>query len=174
MSKGESIIFGTYNDIPVKWRVLAKVDEKILLITERILLLKEYHSERGFISWKNCDMRNKTLTSLHVSMFSKEQRGLISTTYNTSSSSELFMSMDRAIVEDKLFLLSVDDLYRYLPSAKARIAKINGFTTWWWLRSPGIYDNDAACICYGGYENLYGYNTFRELGGVRPALWLNL
>ena len=47
-------------------------------------------------------------------------------------------------------------------------------TWWWWLRSPGGSSYYAAGVYYGGYLLMNGTNTFRESGGVRPALWLNL
>ncbi|MDR2728733.1 MAG: DUF6273 domain-containing protein [Chitinispirillales bacterium] len=42
--------------------------------------------------------------------------------------------------------------------------------TWWWLRSPGNNSNNAAYVNNDGNVNMNGNNTFRESGGVRPAL----
>jgi len=51
----------------------------------------------------------------------------------------------------------------------------NGEEAWgWWLRSPGNYSNNAAFVYNAGYVYMNGHYTFRESGGVRPALWLNL
>jgi hypothetical protein len=43
----------------------------------------------------------------------------------------------------------------------------------WWLRSPGYYSNEAACVYGNGVVNDDGNYVFRDVG-VRPALWLNL
>ena len=43
---------------------------------------------------------------------------------------------------------------------------------WWWLRSPGEMQHLAARVAYGGALN-FDYVDF-EIGGVRPACWLDL
>jgi len=49
--------------------------------------------------------------------------------------------------------------------------------SWWWLRSPGATSNSAAAVNIGGSINVRGRDantSHPEMGGVRPALWLNL
>jgi hypothetical protein len=41
---------------------------------------------------------------------------------------------------------------------------------WWWLRSPGNNDNNAANVNNDGNVNDNGNNVNNENGGVRPAL----
>ena len=43
---------------------------------------------------------------------------------------------------------------------------------WWWLRSPGFLQSDAAYVDYDGA--LYSRDAYYDGGGVRPAFWLNL
>ena len=43
---------------------------------------------------------------------------------------------------------------------------------WWWLRSPGYYQGDAADVNNDGSLNFNSVN--RASGCVRPALWVNL
>jgi len=45
-----------------------------------------------------------------------------------------------------------------------------GCTAWWWLRSPGNNQNNAANVNNDGNVNLNGNNVNNETGGVRPAL----
>ena len=57
----------------------------------------------------------------------------------------------------------------------ARIAQsANGTASWWWLRSPGDGSHSAALVTGYGRVNLYGFLAYGDVGGVRPALWLNL
>jgi len=58
--------------------------------------------------------------------------------------------------------------------ATAVNATVRQYGSWWWLRSPGNYQDRAAGVGDDGYVYLPGYTTFREAGGVRPALRLNL
>jgi len=51
----------------------------------------------------------------------------------------------------------------------------DGKETWnWWLRSSGLGSYTAAYVRGAGHVRVTGYEAFREWGGVRPALWLNL
>jgi hypothetical protein len=49
---------------------------------------------------------------------------------------------------------------------------------WWWLRSPGEADALAAYITDKGAINITGKTIFAfaetQMGGLRPALWINL
>ena len=45
----------------------------------------------------------------------------------------------------------------------------------WWLRSQGVDTNYAAYVNENGAVNVSGVNVYHyRIGGVRPALWLNL
>lgn len=72
-------------------------------------------------------------------------------------------------------MLSLEEAKRYFSDDEQRIAKDEkGATNWWWLRSSGDY-NDAAAIDNDGTILAYDYYyNVSEVGGVRPALWLNL
>jgi hypothetical protein len=94
---------------------------------------------------------------------------------------------------DKIFLLSIEEVVRcfgdsgqtknknpnsewYISDTfnKERVAAYGGKAWWWWLRSPGYLGNCAAHVGTGGRLSVYGSSVIRDVGGVRPALWLNL
>ena len=53
--------------------------------------------------------------------------------------------------------------------------KVEGTSTcWWWLRSPGYFQNGAALVSYGGVVFSYGSTVSNGYGGVRPAMWIDL
>ena len=60
--------------------------------------------------------------------------------------------------------------------SRARIAyDAAGLASWWWLRSPGIFPLRAARVDIGGHVDVSGDDSVGwSVGGVRPALWLNL
>ena len=97
---------------------------------------------------------------------------------------------------DKVWLLSLDDIRRYgrrFSTDKNRTAipmeyltKEIDFCTsdackrnrvvgnaWWWLRSPGGEQKNAAYIHYSGFVHVLGLHVDNN-GGVRPALKINL
>jgi len=102
---------------------------------------------------------------------------------------------------DKIFLLSITEAIQYFSSDSDRQADTtryavkkgvyvkgsssgeytsNGTCTdvhcysYWWLRSPGNYDDSAADIDGGGSFDFVGDSVDREYFAVRPALWVNL
>lgn len=103
--------------------------------------------------------------------------------------------------QDKVFLLSYAEANKYFDvenwqnngatdNVKSRVAptvyaiaqgagKISSYKTddgidagWWWLRSPGDFQNYAAIVSNVG--SLYDYNVSSGSGSVRPALWVNI
>ena len=57
---------------------------------------------------------------------------------------------------------------------EARIGIYRSKNTWWWLRSPGGYGRHAVYVNSDGCLYIYGVYVDFDIGGVRPALWLNL
>jgi len=53
-----------------------------------------------------------------------------------------------------------------------RIAKHDGQSPWWWLRSTGDSFNGAS-VNGDGSVFVYGGSALYDTGGVRPVLWLN-
>ena len=45
--------------------------------------------------------------------------------------------------------------------------------SYFWLRSPGGAQTDAAHVLSGGYLYMRGYYVDRHDIGVRPALWIS-
>ncbi|MDR0837486.1 MAG: DUF6273 domain-containing protein [Propionibacteriaceae bacterium] len=75
--------------------------------------------------------------------------------------------------KDRVFLLSLEEAKVYFDSDDQRVAPYLGKSAVWWLRSPGYGQRDAARVFDDGYVYDKGYYVL-NLGGVRPALWLNL
>ena len=49
-----------------------------------------------------------------------------------------------------------------------------GGTGLWWLRSPGLDQDDAADVGSGGDVDAYGDDVGIDYSAVRPALWIDL
>ena len=93
---------------------------------------------------------------------------------------------------DKIFLLSIAEAQNssYFADDNSRIAtntayvadggKIDGYVNgvgeadYWWLRSPGKYDDLAADVTHKGGVFSYGLNVYGENLAVRPAFNLDL
>lgn len=49
----------------------------------------------------------------------------------------------------------------------------NTQSSYWWLRTPGIYTYDAMYVHYTGSLRYDGMAVANVIGGVRPAMWVN-
>ena len=94
--------------------------------------------------------------------------------------------------QDKVFLLSMDEVYKYFDSDEERVCFVTDYAKekvgvaffqdtenekarcTWWLRSPGNDQYDAAAVIYNGRVNDWGYDVDDNRYTVRPALWINI
>lgn len=74
---------------------------------------------------------------------------------------------------DKLFLLSISEIKKYLPTEESRRCKCDVWFRDWWLRSPGASPYYAASVNRNGYLSRYGSRFSSNIDAVRPALHLN-
>jgi len=192
--RGSVIPFGDY-----KWQVLDvdPTNRRALLLSENLLDRKRaYHNRYKGITWENCTLR-KYLNGEFYNSFKEEDRRRIERVYlgnpdNTwgRTKGKPFGTPGGKTTDDHIFLLSVAEILKYYPSLKLHkgdsgnewyceaderlAAKFNGSAVWWWLRSPGSTQFNAASVNCGGNVGLYGNDVRNSSGGVRPALWLNL
>jgi len=186
----------TTNFGPHTWRILDERDGKALLLCEDIIERCAYNDAFTPTAWETCSLR-KYLNGEFLEKFSPEERARIALTRNDNPANTWRRTQGKAFntpggnpTEDYVFLLSVEEALKYYHGLKLCkdgdgdewwyeaderiIAKCDGRPAWWWLRSPGIFQNYAAAVYDDGYVFLLGGTVPNETGGVRPALWLNL
>ena len=196
---GDTVYFGVYeqdNNIDngkedIAWLVLAKENNKILVISDKALDCQPYNTVRGNITWETCSLRqwlNKTFLN---DAFSSAEQTMIADTNVSADKNPKFDTDSGNNTTDKVFLLSTNEVNRYFGSDEARqcvptaYAIANGAytsgetkggaaTCWWWLRSPGYNQSLAAAVAGGGSVRYDGHHVDRSYDGVRPALWINL
>ena len=153
----------------IDWRILDVQNGEALIISEDILFVLPYHSQRSEITWEYSDLRAFLNGEFYEVTFSAEERERIIET--TNDSSRLYTS-GKHITTDKIFLLSLHELDYYLIDRKG--VPLSNFN-WWWLRSPGA-SSGVAIIC--GFDDRGMFFTSSvfvdEARGVRPVLWLKL
>jgi len=164
----------------IDWYVLAVESGKALLLSEKVLETRAYHSSNIEITWEDCDLRAYLNGSFYDNNFSDQEKKKIIETdlLNEDTSGNIG-------TKDKVFLLSKDEVAYYMgdtahvnmKNAKQAV-DLNLKASWWWLRSPVYYFSNydyyyAAYVYSDGVFN-YDYGVYNDSGGVRPALWLNL
>lgn len=77
------------------------------------------------------------------------------------------------VTDEGFFLLSVDQIRKYMPFEIDRIATDgNDKTTWYWTSSPIV--GSGGYVRYIGPTGLVDASIAISSGGVAPACWLNL
>ncbi|MBR1453827.1 MAG: hypothetical protein IJ593_04200 [Lachnospiraceae bacterium] len=157
---------------PIEWIVLEKSNNKALLLSKYVLTSHTYNGENADITWENSTIR-KWLNSEYINtIFSKKEQGSILTTDVINNDNAEFGTKGGNNTKDKLFLLSIDEVNKYFSSDNQREATYKGGSSnFWWLRSPGYYQDNAAYVGNGGDLREAGYGVY-DGNGVRPALWV--
>ncbi len=159
----------------IQWIVLDVQDDRALLLSRYALDSVRYHSSYVDVDWEDCTLRSWLNDTFLYEAFSADERRRILPTNNGYGYSS---------TSDSVFLLSVGEIYSYLPSARERTCSLtsyaismgaverNGVAQWWWTRSPGTASGQATFInfegdSYSAYVNNYSLT-------VRPAIWISL
>ena len=115
--------------------------------------------------------------------FAEEEQEVFLISRESGEKSKAGQNLDVA-VEDRLFLLSLDEAARYFENDADRKAPTTAYTLsrntfnspelngWWCLRTPGVQANLAATVNDSGTVYRYGNYVYSIGGDVRPALWI--
>lgn len=199
---GDIIVFGTYeqdNNISngkenIKWLVLAKENNRVLVISDKALDCQPYNSSyTEEVTWENCSLRKWLNGTFLNKAFSTEEQAQIQNTTVSADNNPQYSTNPGNATTDKVFLLSINEVEKYFNSDEARkcaptaYAKAQGASTndtcktpsgaatcWWWLRSPGDDQSSAAYVYFGGDVFELGNYVFSGLNAVRPAMWITI
>ena len=153
------------------WRVL-EVDRKTetaLLITEKPVCERPYHSKWTEITWEQCDLRKWLNEEYYEKTFSEEEKAAILECELKNPDNSDYGTKGGKDTRDRVFLLSIGEAEKYFTDYRDRATG-----TWWWLRSPGNTRNYAAFVNVNGSIYDYGFGVNGRGDGVRPALKINL
>ena len=199
VSVGDVITFGKYeqdNDPSngredIEWIVLAKEGNQALVISKYAIDCNQYDTSKADVTWETCSLR-EWLNGPFLDAFSAEERNSMIDTAVTADENPSYDTSPGNDTTDKIFLLSIAEVNKYFGSDEARqcapteytrakgvwrssrFSAEGGATCSWWLRSPGSLCDHAALVLGGGSVENEGRAVYNILGGVRPALWIDL
>lgn len=192
---GDHLILGSYeqdNNLSngkedIEWIVLAKEDNRLLIISEYGLDCRLYNEkDTSDLTWKNCTLREWMNHIFLNEAFDTMEQAWIAETIVPNSDNEKYEANGGNETTDKVFLLSTEEAENYFSGDKERRLAASEYTkkgkkyafiadtVWWWLRSPGCREGYAACVSNSGEVQYDGCKVWDFYGIVRPALWLNL
>ena len=186
----------------IEWLVLDydTTNHKALLLSRYGLDAVPYNTEFADITWEECTLRAWLNGEFLSKAFSTaEQSAILATVVGNNLGQEYseWNTDGGNNTMDRIFLLSYAEANRYLGitpgsrnNTQSRTAPTayaiaqgapagNGNQTtdgvpagWWWLRSPGSLQYDAAIVNNDG--SLRSINVSNGNCCIRPAFWLNL
>ena len=192
---GDIITFGKYeqdNDLsngpePIEWQVLDVENGRALLISKYGLDNKPYNEKSESVTWETSTLRKWLNGEFYVDTFNDNEKEAVLQVLSDNPDNSDYKTKSGSNTWDRIFLLNIDDVNKYFPSAESRkclstaYAKENGAsvnkeysTSWWWLRSPGYSNGQAAYVGTLGSVSSYGDNVDLNDAVVRPAFWLDL
>ncbi|GHU55325.1 hypothetical protein FACS1894132_11270 [Clostridia bacterium] len=173
------------------WYMLEVNDNKVLLLSQKIVKIDAYNPSNVSTSWDICNLRNWLNTDFYNKFSEKEQNQIVTMQIKTENNPRFDTECGEETL-DKVFLLSVSEVAKYFGDSgqlvngnpnskwwvndqynKNRVANDEkGKAVWWWLRTPGMHKNTAVYVNTGGSINLAGHRSYDSGGGIRPAIWV--
>lgn len=198
---GDIVTFGTYEQDnnetngkePLEWRVLAKDEEKMLLITDKVIDSIPFNNEmQEWITWEDSSLRAWLGGEFITSAFSEEEAARILETSNTNDENRDYGIPAMENTTDRVFILSINETTEYMstqeyssvaddncvayPTEYAIAKNIevrNGGAVMWWLRESTSGRPAAACDDLG--KRFHNGRPMDYTGtGVRPAMWVKI
>ena len=165
--KSHDIQFGRY-----KWRALKIVEDKALLVTERIIEKRAFNMSAGTVHWDASTIRSYLNGDFYGGFSTKEKEHIIKS-LNANNPNIEYGTSSGEQTNDFVFILSDDEAKHLFSCDEERIAYYDDSADSWLLRSNGGDENYVAIIDAKGKIN-YGGNRVESLGGIRPAIWIRL
>lgn len=191
---GDSIFWGCYEQDNIKdngnenieWVVLDRKGDNLFLISKYVLDSQPYNSSGAKVTWETCSLRTWLNDDFYNAAFSEKEKEVIHTTIVSADKNPSFNLAQGNNTQDKMFLLSVQEVNKYFGLEKARQCSATQYAIsrgsmvltqkklgWWWLRTSGNIQSRATNIEFDGAVNVFGNEAYLESGSVRPVMWID-
>lgn len=196
---GATVKFGSYEQDnntgngkeTLEWTVLDVQGDKALIITEKVIGFRRYYSNlQTAVTWENSGLRSWLNNNFISDAFTSSQSSNIYTTTLTNSNNPVYGTAGGSNTSDKVFVLSASEVETYMPYEEDRMAACTDYalvggggdsalrspelgTSYWWLRTPGIFNYSSMYVHYTGSARYDGMAVANTIVGVRPAMWVN-
>ena len=164
---------------PIEWQVLEVFDNKALLLSKYVLEYRPFHDRWGLVTWENSSLRKYLNSEFLDTVFTEQERHSLVKSLVKAEENPMCNTDPGNDTKDKVFLLSAVEAQKYFAVNHNRKCPFhmnnreqNPRSSWWWLRSPGFNEANAASV---GEDGSFQYSYVRDVrGGIRPAIWLKM
>ncbi len=178
----DTVTFGRYGGEDIEWTVIDENENGKLLLSNKAIDRRNYNDKYGgATTWEKCSLRKWLNNDFYDQAFSSDEKGKILLTKVQNPDNQVYGTEGGKDTEDHIFLLSTDEVKKYLdsdesrklaPTDYARAQGLDGYCNWY-LRTPGQYRNWVALVHGDGKVSDGGYFAFDGNYGVRPAMWVS-
>lgn len=169
------------------WRVLEKNETKCLVLSTYLTETRHRYDHYGEAVWASSDVRDYLNNEYLNAAFSDSEKAFMLDTELVNSVATSTGSIGGDNTVDKVFLLSADEVLKYMPEEKTRRAIGRDTTTnnylgymSWMLRTPVFSENEYDQFIAGVEMKGTLCNTLEDFFsvdseiGLRPAMWIDL
>ena len=196
LQAGETLFFGHYeqdNNLTngteeLEWVVLDVVDGKALVTTVYAVDSMMYLHILEDVTWEQSSIRQWLNEDFYKAAFETEHRDYIALTQVPADLNPQEDTLTGPVTEDYLFLLSLKEIELYMVGKPLAVCSATPYVvnnrfgyvfgendaSWWWSRTSGGFQNFAAGVNPIGVISYQGNNVTYHLGGIRPAMWIDL
>ena len=189
---GTYVTFGSYeqdNDLSngkedIEWLVIARENNKALLISRYSLDNQPYSEHTEEVPWENSFMRKWLNDTFLNEAFSLEEQDSIIMSTVTADENPLHKLSQGNDTMDKVFLLSAAEAYEYFETDSARVCEMTDYCyaqspnltrlPGWWLRSLNAAHVAAVIDPYKGSVQIGGDYVTAISPNIRPSIWIDL
>lgn len=198
---GSVVCFGAYeqdNNLEngketIEWIVLDKTDDSVLVLSVYGLDHQLFH-EGNSATWESCTLRTWLNTTFLEAAFDESEQNLILSSTVTADENPEHGWSQGADTVDQLFLLSVLEVQKYMPSLSDRLCKPtpyaesrgadayfddgqfsmhNGYCSWW-LRTRGMEECASTIHIDGDIFNVVNVDWDGSDEAIRPVMWIRV
>ncbi len=113
---------------PIVWEIVNEEDGSLLLISRDILDSQPFNEEWTEVTWENCSLRQWLNNDFFNEAFDEAEQALIETTVCEPDS--IFGGERGNATEDKVFCLSVEEIFEYYEMDNLYEYDMNGYCIW--------------------------------------------
>lgn len=193
---GSIITFGSYEQDgntknsadEIEWIVLEKKDNKLLVISGKILDVAPFNSKWvDSITWEKSTLRKWLNSDFYNSAFTASEKSHIQTVTVNAEKNPKYNTPAGSNTQDKIFLLSISEAETYFDKngpcgdgscemtdwARYKLSSLSHVSKSWWLRTVG---GNSQKIAYHIDDMVIKDGSMFDSGimGVRPVMWIDL
>ena len=192
---GDLVLMGSFkpftypNKEKIRWKVLDKQDDKMLLLSLYGIDAMNYNNKDEDIDWEHSSIRKWLNNDFYQNCFNDKEKAKILDTYNLNTSNPFTNISAGNNTKDKIFFLSYDEVMKYKTQALDNMSRIPKLYLpfknkprrgYWYLRTPGDSESKVLLVAGSGGVNVEGSSvfdnkTYEETDiAIRPAMWISI